>query len=105
LETDRGAVRDATYPLIADYPWFGTGAGTFEYIFPMYKSPGLSPEAYVYAHNDSLELLATQGAVGAAMISAALALVFLKFWRAIKRRRDPVLRGCCSVRSAAVSRS
>ncbi|MFH0933251.1 MAG: O-antigen ligase family protein [Nitrospirota bacterium] len=51
-----------------DYPFFGSGLGTFQYIFKIYKPEGL----YLYwdhAHNDYLELLLEVGIVGAIIIA------------------------------------
>ena len=51
-----------------DYPVFGSGLGTFQYIFKIYKPDGL----YLYwdhAHNDYLELLLEIGIVGTIIVA------------------------------------
>jgi len=53
---------------LKDYPIFGSGLGTFQYIFKIYKPDGL----YLYwdhAHNDYLELLLEVGIVGIIIIA------------------------------------
>ena len=77
LENDLGS-REETYntarKIAADYPWFGTGPGTFDPVFQLYRS---SPDEYWpgQLHNDWLETLITFGRIGFAMIFCALLLV------------------------------
>jgi hypothetical protein len=56
--------------MAADYPWFGTGPGTFEPVFQLYRE---SPEDYWPAqlHNDWLETLITFGRLGGGLIGLA----------------------------------
>ncbi len=58
--------------MAVDYPWFGTGPGTFDPLFQMYRK---SPDQYWPAqlHNDWLETRITFGRIGMAVILAALA--------------------------------
>lgn len=60
--------------IAADHPVFGTGPGTFEHIFQIYRQ---STDEYWPAqlHNDWLELLLTFGWVGFGLILAALGMV------------------------------
>jgi O-antigen ligase len=53
------------------FPLFGTGLGTFQHIFPMYKPDGIIM-FYQHAHNDYVEILLEFGIIG-----AFLMLVFL----------------------------
>lgn len=46
-----------------DYPLFGSGLGTFEYVFKVYKPGGLYL-LWDHAHNDYLELLLEVGIIG-----------------------------------------
>jgi hypothetical protein len=72
------ARRDQTYAtarrIAADYPWFGTGPGTFDPVFQLYRN---SPDEYWpgQLHNDWLETRLTFGRIGFAFCLAALALV------------------------------
>lgn len=49
-----------TFAIIRDHPWFGTGLGNFEWVFPGYQSEDLAM-GWVHAHNDYLELAAGLG--------------------------------------------
>ena len=64
----------AAQPMAKDYPWLGTGPGTFASVFSLYR---LSDEVYwpEQLHNDWLELRITFGWVGWSMLLAALACV------------------------------
>jgi O-antigen ligase len=61
-------------PMARDYPVFGTGPGTFQYVFQLYR---ISTETYWPAqlHNDWLETRITYGIVGLSLLLAALAAV------------------------------
>jgi hypothetical protein len=60
---ERLSVWFATITAFRDFPIFGTGLGTFQHIFPMYKPDGIAM-FYQHAHNDYFEVLFEQGAVG-----------------------------------------
>lgn len=51
---------EATLRMALAYPLFGTGLGTFEYVFPAFQ-PATLLLGYNHAHQDYLELLATLG--------------------------------------------
>ena len=70
----RDAMYDMARPMARDYPWFGTGAGTFSSVFQLYL---LSTETYwpEQLHNDWLQTLITFGWVGFVMILGALGCV------------------------------
>lgn len=67
----------AARPMAADYPWFGTGPGTFATVFQLYRFSNATywPEQL---HNDWLETRITFGWVGLGLLLAALGCVF---WR------------------------
>jgi O-antigen ligase len=56
--------------MVRDFPVFGTGPGTFDPLFQMYR---ISPEEYwpVQLHNDWLETRVTFGWLGSGLIAAA----------------------------------
>ena len=64
-------------PMAADYPLFGTGPGTFEPVFQLYRK---STDTYWPAqlHNDWLETRITFGWLGSALIGVALVAVLLR---------------------------
>ncbi|MCF6354844.1 MAG: O-antigen ligase family protein [Candidatus Polarisedimenticolaceae bacterium] len=93
LDSDRGLIREATYPLIADYPLFGTGTGTYEWIFTLYKKNELGRSVYDHAHNDYLELLSEQGLVGFLLLGLAILLMYWRIIKCLSLRRNAQLRG------------
>ena len=83
-DTEQGYVqRESMYEtarqIARDYPLFGTGPGSFEAVFQLYRS---SPEEYWPAqlHNDWLETRVTFGWMGSAFIALALAAVLARWF-------------------------
>jgi len=78
--------------MIADFPLFGTGLGTFASVYPAYEKIGVDG-FLVHAHNDYLEYFSELGIVGTIFLLGAIfymtANSFL-FWR---RRRNPEVKG------------
>jgi Lipid A core - O-antigen ligase and related enzymes len=60
--------------MIRDFPIFGTGFGTFGYVYPLYKESMERAVVYTYAHNDYLQLIAETGILGSFSLLAALIL-------------------------------
>jgi O-antigen ligase len=88
LETYRSTLR-----LIADYPWFGTGLGTFALSYPAYRSDRV-PVLGVWdrAHSTPLELAAEVGLPLAGAIVVGWLIIFAVLMRGlIIRRRDAVI--------------
>lgn len=75
------AIRNEMYStarqMVVDYPWLGTGPGTFEPLFQLYR---IDPNEYWPAqlHDDWLETRITFGWVGSGLIMLALALVIIR---------------------------
>jgi O-antigen ligase len=77
-------------PIVAEFPVWGTGYGTYGYIEPMYREDAPSREKpgwYHHAHNDYLEILVEGGIVGLALVLAALAAVYRRGYHAVERYR------------------
>jgi hypothetical protein len=60
-----------------DFPVFGTGPGTFPWVYHLYRADARSEWA-AYAHNDWLETRITFGWVGSAMVAAMLLIVLIR---------------------------
>ena len=93
FESNRSEIRVATYSLVQDYPWLGTGAGTYEWAFPLYKTPDLGGKIFEHAHNDYLELLTNQGAIGFFLLGSSLLFMLWRILKALKNHQDPLLCG------------
>lgn len=76
--------------MAADYPLFGTGPGTFERVFQIYRN---SLEDYWPAqlHNDWLETRVTWGLLGTALVLMSLFVVLLRWFIAAGISNDPAL--------------
>ena len=80
-----------TLGAIADHLWIGSGFGTFEDIFPLYRSAANDEFVWDKAHNDYLELLLTLGLPAALAIFAAFLLIGWRCLRGVfERRRNSV---------------
>ncbi|MBL4630161.1 MAG: O-antigen ligase family protein [Paraglaciecola sp.] len=81
--------------IFKDYPLVGTGPGTYSAIQHSYKDIGLGNTAMSkHAHNDYLELLATQGMIGAILISLPLLLILGSIFAYLPVKRVGCQLGC-----------
>jgi O-antigen ligase len=76
----------ATLSAFRDYPVFGSGFGTFQYIFKVYQPEGLRLY-WAHAHNDYLELLLELGIVGTVIVVIFFVLVLGTIMKADWRGR------------------
>jgi O-antigen ligase len=90
----RMLMREASYRMIADYPIFGSGAGSWEFLYPAYRDPETYiPLRTLHAHNDHLELLAEQGVIGYLFIASAIVLSLREMIPRKSGGRDPLIEG------------
>lgn len=75
----------AAWEIFAEHPWLGSGLDTFQLAFQAHRRPeywavewGATPQR---AHSDFLQLLATQGMVGALVGLACILLTLRLLWR------------------------
>jgi O-antigen ligase len=61
----------ATIDLWLQFPWLGTGLGSFRDAFPLVQPADLT-NVWTHAHSDILELLSTTGVLGAIVFAAGL---------------------------------
>ena len=75
----RNAICEQARPMAEDYPVFGTGPGTFQTVFSLYR---FSTDTYWPAqiHNDWLETRITFGWAGSALIALAFATVLVRWF-------------------------
>ena len=71
---------------------FGSGSGTFSYLYPNYRPPD-PPGFYEHAHNDYAEFLIEGGGVGFGALAALYAATLFAALRAMYVRSDQTRRG------------
>lgn len=69
----RLGIFDRARVMAREYPWLGSGPGTFGPLFHLYRTD-LQESWQWYAHNDWLETRITFGRLGSALVAAALVL-------------------------------
>ena len=79
-------------PSARTFPLFGTGAGSFEAMYPQHKPNGY-PYTLNHAHNDYIQFLVESGVLGAALLSALMAHAYLAVVRTLIRSQHQVRRG------------
>jgi O-antigen ligase len=86
LDTYHSMVR-----MIADYPWFGTGLGTFVWSFPAYRS-GSMWGIWTFAHSTSLELAGDVGLPLTGLMGLAWLVALVVLMRGVAtRRKDRII--------------
>ncbi len=85
-------VYENTLTMAMDFPLFGTGAGTFQYLYPKYKTL-LSQSYYLHTENDYLELLSDTGLSGFMTVLIGFILFFKKILTRYWRSENPYVRG------------
>lgn len=82
----RWGVWASTFQIIGDYPLFGSGFGTFESVFPAYRSIDVSYLHWRDAHNDYLQLLSDTGIAGFLIVASFFLIFFKRTLRAFTSR-------------------
>jgi O-antigen ligase len=93
VEQGRLAAYQSALRIIADYPWFGTGLGTFTSIFPAYRSGNISIfGVWNVAHSTPLELAVELGIPLTLVIAAGWIVAIVVLIRGTRRsRRETVV--------------
>ncbi len=93
LREDRPLYWANTAGIVADFPLFGTGLGTFASAYNAYEKRGGTEMQLDHAHNDYLEYLAELGVAGAGLLFAAVLYLAVRAFLAWRRRRNTEARG------------
>ncbi|MFW5970774.1 MAG: O-antigen ligase family protein [Desulfovermiculus sp.] len=87
IHTNRFTYWKDSLGIIEDFPLLGTGMGSFETIYPLYRThPGTS--RLEHAHSDYLEFVTTGGLLIPAVMAAFLAVIGYKTMRNVRSRKD-----------------
>ncbi|MCI0469170.1 MAG: O-antigen ligase family protein [Nitrospirae bacterium] len=98
-------VWQGTYTAIKDYAFFGSGLGTYRYVFKIYQPDNIAGY-YDHAHNDYLELLLEAGIVGAAIVFLFIAYILRMLLRVdLTTRRNYLTAGYISSLTAIAAHS
>jgi hypothetical protein len=83
----------STLEIIRDYPWLGTGLGTFAWVFPRYRSGDISAlGVWDRAHSTPLELAAEMGLPFTLIVIIGwLLLLYILAKGMVTRRHDQIL--------------
>lgn len=105
----RWEVYRSTTRIIADYPWFGTGLGTFPWVFPAYRPASVSIwGVWDRAHNTPLEFASEMGVPLFLVLTVAWIVAIAVLCRGVRdRRRDVIfpVAGCLVALSAILHSS
>lgn len=85
--------------ILQDFPWLGTGLGTFKYVLPNYRTSldfltvdGVARQAlWNFAHNDYLQLLIECGVIGLSLAVWALFGTLRRILAGRRRCDDPAM--------------
>jgi O-antigen ligase len=75
--------------LFTEFPWIGSGIGTFGELFYQFEPAGLHGKYFIYTHNDWLQALAETGLCGFVFLLAAWLTLFtllVREWRQCQDR-------------------
>lgn len=79
----RASMRLDTWHIFLDHPYFGTGLGTLQMVFPPYETL-YDAKVVNHSHNDYLEALAETGVPGALCCAWFLGVLFVESIRGLK---------------------
>ena len=92
LQEQRPVVWANTVTIFSDYPLFGTGLGTFDFIYPVYEDSDAYAR-YSHAHNDYLEYLVELGVFGFILLVGGILILLINSFLVWKERKYPWVKG------------
>jgi hypothetical protein len=88
LRENRPVFWSNTLGIVADFPFAGTGLGTFASVYPAYEAAG-GPELFLaHAHNDYLEFLSELGFVGFGLLLGTVLFILVAGFLVWRTRRN-----------------
>jgi O-antigen ligase len=98
----RFAIYKHVFKIISDYPFWGTGLGSFTTIFPLYRTEDVPTHFVNAAHNDYLENMLELGIPTALVLFLCVAWIITLCVRGIRRRRHGAAIPCLGVAASAL---
>ena len=92
LHENRSLYWSNTTQIVAHYPFFGSGLGTFASVYPAYEKV-LTSSHLSHAHNDFLEYLSELGATGLLLLLGGVFFILINSVLIWRMRRRPEVRG------------
>jgi putative inorganic carbon (HCO3(-)) transporter len=77
-----------TITMVSDFPFFGTGFGTFRYSYYLYDHEG-GISWTTHAHNDYLEVFSDGGMAGGILFLSLIGMIMVSIYRMWWKRRHP----------------
>ncbi|MCX5830442.1 MAG: O-antigen ligase family protein [Deltaproteobacteria bacterium] len=85
---DRFLIWQGCLEMIRDYPWWGTGLGTYWLLWPPYRSP-LDTSGGYYAHNDYLQFWIEGGIPLLIILLGLMSVIAVAFYRTMNAKELP----------------
>lgn len=92
LEETQQEVVDVVYPVISDFPLFGSGGGSFQTRYPNYENTDITSVSD-QIHNDYLQFLVEYGVTGSFILFSIFVFSVYKCMRAMHKRRNSLFKG------------
>jgi len=92
LHENRPLYWSNTTQIVGNYPFFGSGLGTFASVYPAYEK-ALTSAHLSHAHNDFLEYLSELGTVGLLFLLGGILFMLINSVLIWRLRRRPEVRG------------
>lgn len=93
FDAGRSQAYESTLEIIQDYPWLGTGLGTFRWAFPAYRSGDIpSYGIWEHAHNTTLEIASEMGIPFTVIVALGWCAILCELGHGmLTRKRDAIL--------------
>ena len=93
IDYTRYQIYKAALVLFREFPWLGSGIGTFGDLFFRYQSGEMQEYYYMYTHSDWLQLLLETGLAGFVLVTAGWLIFLTSLVKQWYRRQDTLARG------------
>ncbi|MHB9074085.1 MAG: O-antigen ligase family protein [Desulfobaccales bacterium] len=93
LDISRYYISLSAWDQFREFPWIGSGVGSFADLAYRYQAPELKGIRLVYAHSDWVQSLAETGLLGFSLVAGACLFFFFKLLRQWRSRQDVWARG------------